>query len=478
MKKVSNPGSRFRFPLIIPFPSPAGTVPERINRGDCAGELGQRLEYNSNWADAAEWHAIDVTHQIRAQESTKLCRALERLGHCREQLGDFLAAATAHVAQLEAAGTDVREQAKALYRLASVHAAQALALRTAADEMASESEREQCAQIMAQRRAEAVRNGAISLFEEAQRRAHTCGDRVTEAKALVELSEQRQEGGELPAAIAGQRLAYKLMADVLKKKDGGGGGEARREEARRILAWALYKYSETLRNAHHASEGNLVVAVTTADGRVNSSHRQLLPIKSAAHFAREATAAYEVLTPTSLRDVWDAHGLLVSALAHAGEFGAAATERAAQLKRAKAALAAGAIGEEERDEAAGSRRELIAKAQRLDALRAELVAATDVLSMHAVRSAGDTPSDELVRAVEAVLALCAREESFTAFDAPRKALRKALRALRLDCTILDRPKNLAENNFSKEGKSFHFLKNSCETYPNLPKVVTFPPRRG
>ena len=45
-------------------------------------------------------------------------------------------------------------------------------------------------------------------------------------------------------------------------------------------------------------------------------------------------------------------------------------------------------------------------------------------------------------------------------------------------TILDRPKNRAENNFSKEGKSFHFLKNLCEIYPKLPKVVTFPSRRG
>lgn len=46
------------------------------------------------------------------------------------------------------------------------------------------------------------------------------------------------------------------------------------------------------------------------------------------------------------------------------------------------------------------------------------------------------------------------------------------------CTILDRPKNLPENIFSKEGKSFHILKNLCEIYPKLPKVVTFPSRRG
>ena len=37
------------------------------------------------------------------------------------------------------------------------------------------------------------------------------------------------------------------------------------------------------------------------------------------------------------------------------------------------------------------------------------------------------------------------------------------------CTILDRPKNRAENNFSKEGNSFHFLKNLCEIYSKLPK---------
>ena len=32
----------------------------------------------------------------------------------------------------------------------------------------------------------------------------------------------------------------------------------------------------------------------------------------------------------------------------------------------------------------------------------------------------------------------------------------------MENTILDRPKKRAESNFSKEGKSFHVLKNVCE----------------
>ena len=300
----------------------AGDRSQHEQAGDIAMKIGEHLTTLDRQGDAAIWHATDVAHQLAARHlpvrATKannhpapVCVALFKYGECLNGLGRYEEAATAHAMQLEAADAalkrrdasaelDLRTTRQgALQRLGVVHANAAAKLDEADSDDAPTTLEATCNKLVLERRLEALRATAISILRRACAATSELRDKQSardkRLATLCDLANAHRDAGEYPEALGVLQAAREMLRHIPKELRAG-------PDDKLLNALTTYSLADVLNSTNHFREGDIVVGVVSADGKVSAIERRAVAMRSAQHYAKRAVSAYKGVDPNGQVD--------------------------------------------------------------------------------------------------------------------------------------------------------------------------------